>query len=644
MGRRHREEITAVPLCLRDRVRSVLVSLAVILTAAPCAAEWRRLDSPNFTVVGDVGARELRDMAVKFEGFREALSRAISERATAAAVPTIIIVFPNERAFAPFKPTYQGKRRTDVAGFFAPGANLNYILVQSGGVATDRIIFHEYAHLIVSNVMSNPPVWLNEGLAEFYSTFQLLAGGKQAQIGLAIGDHLQLLRNSGRVPVADLLKVDSRSPLYNESARASVFYAESWALTHMVLNGEPSRVAQLSAYLRGVANGIPETRAWEETFGTARMEQDLQQYLQRNLFNTAVLEFPEKITALPVAPVPVSPGDVAAYLGAYLVQRGQYDEAAAQLELALRADPASPRATVAMAQLDMGRQQYGSAEKRLVSLGKSDDWLVAYSAAMAMADLAGVGIAGSANVGLIQAARRQLDTVGGDRAEMPNVLAHRAALDLPGPDDPTDEAVAAIARARVLAPGRYDYAFIQAQILARRGEFAAARTAIGPLMTGLYPPGVRDSARSLMGYIVNAENRQRAGGPGKENAFLAVSGSKSIPVPGIDQPRQPDDGRPRFIPDYRVVQAGEARAEGTLDRIDCPAGGKATFHLAAAGAPGPLVGRLNEVDFISYRNDLDGGVKCGVLTRPIPVYITWRDGAQPAAEKAVVAVEFLPNK
>jgi len=263
---------------------------------------------------------------------------------------------------------------------------------------------------------------------------------------------------------------------------------------------------------------------------------------------------------------------------------------------------------------------------------------------MAMADLAGVGIAGSANVGLIQAARRQLDTVGGDRAEMPNVLAHRAALDLPGPDDPTDEAVAAIARARVLAPGRYDYAFIQAQILARRGEFAAARTAIGPLMTGLYPPGVRDSARSLMGYIVNAENRQRAGGPGKENAFLAVSGSKSIPVPGIDQPRQPDDGRPRFIPDYRVVQAGEARAEGTLDRIDCPAGGKATFHLAAAGAPGPLVGRLNEVDFISYRNDLDGGVKCGVLTRPIPVYITWRDGAQPAAEKAVVAVEFLPNK
>jgi len=147
-----------------------------------------------------------------------------------------------------------------------------------------------------------------------------------------------------------------------------------------------------------------------------------------------------------------------------------------------------------------------------------------------------------------------------------------------------------------------------------------------------------------MSYIVNAENRQRTGAKGDVATFLAASGSKSIPVPGIDLPRPPDDGRPRFIPDYRVVQPGEARAEGTLDRIDCPAGGKAAFHLAEAGAPGGLVGRVNEVDFISYRNDLDGGVKCGALARPIPVYVTWRDGAQPAAEKAVVAVEFLPNK
>jgi len=140
------------------RASAVLASLVCVLAATPCAAEWRRLDSPNFTVIGDVSARELRDLALKFEGFRETLGRAISERATAAAVPTIIIVFPTDKTFTPFKPTYQGKPRADVVGFFVPGPNINYILMESGGARTERVVFHEYAHLIVSNVMPNPPI------------------------------------------------------------------------------------------------------------------------------------------------------------------------------------------------------------------------------------------------------------------------------------------------------------------------------------------------------------------------------------------------------------------------------------------------------------------------------------------------------
>ena len=106
-----------------------------------------------------------------------------------------------------------------------------------------------------------------------------------------------------------------------------------------------------------------------------------------------MVELPARVAAFAATTTLLSPGEVAAFLGTYLVQHQQYEEAAAQLDLALKADPASPRAIVAMAQLEMGRQQYGSAENSLIALGKSDDWLVAYSAAMAMADLAGVGIA-----------------------------------------------------------------------------------------------------------------------------------------------------------------------------------------------------------------------------------------------------------
>ena len=543
-------------------VRLAVLAFAVLISAAaPCGAEWRRLDSPNFTVIGDVGARELRDLAVKFEGFRESLGRALGARATAAAVPTVIIVFPTDKAFSPFKPTYQGKPRADVRGFFVPGANINYILMESGG--GERVVFHEYAHLIVSNTMSNPPVWLNEGLAEFYSTFRLI-DGKRAQIGVAIGDHLIALRTNARVPLQELLKVDQRSPLYNEAARASIFYAEAWALTHMILNGEPSRVTELSSYLRSVADGKPESRAWEETFGTERTERDFREYLTRDLFNTVVIDFPEKVVQFSATPTLLAPADVAAFLGAYLASHRQDDETSVLLEQALKIDPASPRAAVAMAELEMRRQQYGAAEKRLTGIRKTDDWLVAYSAAMTMSDLAGVGIAGSPNTELIQAARRQLDVVQGDRGEVPNVLAHRAALELTGPDPPTVEASASIARARALAPGRYDYAFVQAQIFSRRGEFDAARAAIAPLMSGLYPPGVRDSARSLMGYVVAAEERRRTGAR-RVSAFLTASGRSPFPA-RIDEPPRQCGGSP-VHPEFRVIRRRTARKAHSSERL-----------------------------------------------------------------------------
>jgi hypothetical protein len=97
------------------------------------------------------------------------------------------------------------------------------------------------------------------------------------------------------------------------------------------------------------------------------------------------------------------------------------------------------------------------------------------------------------------------------------------------------------------------------------------------------------------------------------------------------------------VPSFRVVQAGEQRMEGILERIDCAAGGTATFGLSEAGNPGPLRARLSEVDFITYRDDLTGGVKCGAMPPQMRVYITWRAVGQPGSDRTVVAVEFLPK-
>lgn len=91
------------------RALALAIFVLGVGAAPPAAAEWRRIDSPNFVVTGDVSAQTLRSVAIEFEGFRETLTRVMTERATSTPVPTIVIVFPSDRAFIPFKPLYHSQ-------------------------------------------------------------------------------------------------------------------------------------------------------------------------------------------------------------------------------------------------------------------------------------------------------------------------------------------------------------------------------------------------------------------------------------------------------------------------------------------------------------------------------------------------------
>src|SRR4029078_4830400 len=100
-----------------------------------------------------------------------------------------------------------------------------------------------------------------------------------------------------------------------------------------------------------------------------------------------------------------------------------------------------------------------------------------------------------------------------ERRDLPHALALDAEIggvtrtDLP-------KALAAIHRARTLAPGRETYAFTEANIQTQLGDYAAARKLLGPLMSPAATPEVREHARRVMTYVVereqNATERARA--------------------------------------------------------------------------------------------------------------------------------------
>ena len=621
---------------MRHPVRlPALIALAVCLaSASPAAAQWRRIDSPNFVVIGEVGAGDLRDIAVKFEAFRETLSRLLTERAIATAVPTVVVVFRHDRAFTPFKPKFEGKP-VDVGGMFVPRHDINYILIVGDGEPWRLpIVFHEFAHLIIANAGRNVPVWLSEGIAEYYSTFELIGDGREVRLGLVLEDRLAHLNETPMLPLETLLSVDHESPLYNEGNRRSTFYAQAWALTHLILRGKPDRTRQLAAYLDNLSNGLAPKQAWDKAFGSEDMARELDGYVRRQAFMTVRHRFPDKLAKFEGTAVPVRPIEVQALLAELLMDQDRLDEAAEILKGASKLEPGNARFGIAAASLDLARRDRAAAEKRLRELGAPADWLGKYLAGIAVADLVDYDD-NRPDPHWIDTARRYFTDARTSGPEQANALARMAELELRSREGPSPATLEAIQRARALAPGRHDYAITHAQVLARQSEFAAARAVLGPFLSNRYPVQIRDAARSLLARVAEVELSRltRSLGLPPQSATSAPAGSApEFPTPSAARPV------------FRDLQPGEQRAEGMLAGIDCP-GGRPVFQLkTAAGVTTFSASQLAAVDLITYRPDVTGTVDCGPFKEPMAVYITWRPAADRSGARIAIAIEFLPKQ
>ena len=104
-----------------------LVSLALLTLPTDAMADWRMVPSDNFRVIGDVGAGQLRGVALRLEQFREVISLlnpgAIPDK---DSTPVVVFVFGSDRSYRPFMPRVDG-RVIRVAGMFQPGQDVNYV-------------------------------------------------------------------------------------------------------------------------------------------------------------------------------------------------------------------------------------------------------------------------------------------------------------------------------------------------------------------------------------------------------------------------------------------------------------------------------------------------------------------------------------
>jgi len=412
---------------------------------------------------------------------------------------------------------------------------------------------------------------------------------------------VELLRKR-RLPLAQLLSITAASPVYTrDTPDRAVLYAQSWAVVHHALHGEPRRRDQLVNMAFKLATGAKPDQAVRETYGMtpADLERQVQAYMRREVYQATSFQFRDAlVTSVSADVTPADEAQVDAWLGSVQASIGRVDDAAVRLEKALKARPDLGAAHAALASVRLRQGRTADANLHLEAARKLD------------------GMPRPAfQVQLRGREARELIVPmllkAGDYARV------RAVLTPVVKADPRD----------------HDAALGLAEALLHLDDLDGARALLGPVLANATTQAQRTQARALLSELAGLRSRR----PDTPAADVRTSETKSADSAPASAGRRDSASRVRLV--LRELKDGEQRTYGTLQAIECRGDGIVIVVRTAQGQVRASAASFGAVDFVTYRSIAPGSISCGAQPES-PAFLTWRpDGARSLA----VALELVPD-
>ncbi len=595
---------------------------------------WLSVRSKHFLLVGNASETDIRKVGVRLEQFRDVFSRIFTRSKANSAIPITVIVFKNDGAFRPYKPLYQGKPAT-VSGYFQPGEDVNYILLTSEFRETNpyAVIFHEYVHALTSDNSRPLPPWLNEGIAEYYSSFEVESNEKKVWLGKAIANHVLYLRQQKFLPLQRLFAVDRGSPEYNERERKGVFYAQSWALVHYLsLGADRKRQPQFIRFVNALAAGAPVDDSFKQIFQIdyATLEKELRDYVGRNSYPAQFVAFNEKLSFdADMQTTPLSEAETQYYLGDVLCRIQRRDEGEEHLKRAIALDQKLAPAFASLGISSLRQNRFAEARHYLEQAvaANSQNHLAHYYYAFTLyREIFSEGqLVTSLPEDIVKKMKAALDSAIQLAPDFPDTYNLLGFICLATGEN-LGAGVNAVKNAMAIAPGREDYSMTLAQLYLRQEKFAEARQALAQLSRGATRPEIRSRAESMLETIARIEKfkAQAVTGAQTPSATSGETVTSTPPPPTLSR---------RF--------EGEG-LRGLLTRVDCDNG--LTLTVKSGDKTVKLHTNSPErVRFISYIPGGAGEITCGLINPAKQVVVTYRasTGAKSAIIGEPIAVEFI---
>jgi tetratricopeptide (TPR) repeat protein len=316
----------------------LLTVMAGVSTAACAEQTWTEVRSPNFRVLTDSSAGDGRRVANEFEQMRHVFVMRFGNGGEVQSGPPLTIVAARDEAtFRQVLPR-QAKKSENIAGEFYSGWEKQFAIVRMDSWTGQGqvVVYHEYAHSFMHANIRWMPVWLDEGMAEFYAYTQfqhdrVLVGAPSLRS--------RALNTMVLLPVATMMA--QRSSYDKDLKKMNEFYAEAWAMVHFMTFGPGMGNGQkLGQFVKLLQQDVPQPKAFEQVFGDQKaFDKALYEYVHRFSFSAGVFPPDKDNDPKSYTERKLSAAETAYELGCFHVGTHDREGGRALLERALALDP-----------------------------------------------------------------------------------------------------------------------------------------------------------------------------------------------------------------------------------------------------------------------------------------------------------------
>jgi tetratricopeptide (TPR) repeat protein len=239
--------------------------------------QWIRINSAHFSLLTDAGQKSGTEAILRLEQMRAAFGQLLLRPRLTMPEPLDVIAFRTPAEYARAAPVVGGQPLS-TAGFFLPGEDRNYIVLDLSDNESWQVVSRPWALLWLNYNYPPTPAWFDEGFAEYFSSLRL--DNLQEQIGADPGSLVELLNTQPWLPVGQLFSL-RRDRMKQPGVQPAMFQAESWMVVHYLL--DQNQLPATGTYF-GLAENekLPVEQAIQQAYAlsTVQFEQAVKSYFR----------------------------------------------------------------------------------------------------------------------------------------------------------------------------------------------------------------------------------------------------------------------------------------------------------------------------------------------------------------------------